>query len=206
MKLTRTAGHKMARGIGWTAGLVVAGVLGLAPGAAAQAPGSAAHVDNILAAHEATPDGAGLLDVAVADATIASDHAELAGAGDPTDIDPMIRHARHVLHALDPEEFAQGPGSGFGLRPAVAGIRAELALAADAPDASEQVRAAAGEVGPMLDAIGSSIEAAVAEARGVVGGSDYVRAQGYVERLEEVCADVLARLEDVRARLAPLAS
>jgi hypothetical protein len=56
----------------------------------------------------------GLLPTAIAEADVAHQHAELAG-NDPADLENMQRHARHVIHALDPTEVESGPGLGYGM-------------------------------------------------------------------------------------------
>ena len=72
------------------------------------------HIHHVAVTFRGTPEERGLLPTAVAEAEIALRHAELAG-GDPTDLDAMQRHTRHVLHALDPSAVEDGgPGLGYG--------------------------------------------------------------------------------------------
>ena len=72
------------------------------------------HIHHVAVTFRGTPENQGLLPTAVAEAEIALRHAELA-AGDPTDLDAMQRHTRHVLHALDPSAVEdEGPGLGYG--------------------------------------------------------------------------------------------
>ena len=97
------------------------------------------HIAHVMSGFPAAPNGAALLEVAEADAAVATEHARLAGS-DRTDIGPMVRHARHVLHALGASAIASGPGSGFGVGPAADAIAQHIELAARAEGASEGVR------------------------------------------------------------------
>lgn len=72
------------------------------------------HMGHLLERFVGVPDGQGLLQIAQADAQVAAQHARL-GAQDPTNLEAMKTHARHVIHALDPSEIENGPGSGYGL-------------------------------------------------------------------------------------------
>ena len=58
----------------------------------------------------------------------------------------MRRHVEHVLHALDPSLAPDGPGLGYGVRRATAGILEQVQLAGAAEDASDNVRTHAGYI------------------------------------------------------------
>ena len=92
------------------AGVVGAGLL-WAPAAAAQ---NAAHnhIGHVMDKWNDTPDMAGLLPAAIAEARIAAAHAGFA-ARDLSDLDAMKLHAAHVLHAVDPSQIEGGPGPGL---------------------------------------------------------------------------------------------
>ena len=119
------------------------GVLTLSTGAAAQA--SHAHMGHVADAWGDTPDGAGLLPTAVAEAEIAAQHAALAASSG--DLAGMKRHIAHVLNAIDPTVQASGPGKGYGVVKAATGAATHIRLAAGSDGASDNVKAHANHVG-----------------------------------------------------------
>jgi len=70
--------------------------------------GALVHVGYVAHAYNEAPGGAGLLPAALAEARMASLHAELA-AGEGYDLEAMKAHAVHVLHELDPSLVVSGP-------------------------------------------------------------------------------------------------
>ena len=164
---------------------------GLRP-AAAQST-TATHVGTILSGFAGAPNGAALLAVAEADAALAVQHAQLAGRNQ-TDVGPMVQHARHVLHILDPAAFATGPGSGLGLAPAVGAIGQHVSLAAEG--APEAVRAQAQLVAQAASAVEARAEQMLEIARTITRTSDYVRAYELVLQLQRL-ASQLERGADV---------
>jgi len=111
-----------------------------------------AHIGHVLEAFGGTPEGRGLLAVAEAEAAIAAQHARLA-LSDNTNLEWMKTHARHVLHAVDPERIDQGPGLGFGVRAAAEGVVQHIELAANSQGASDAVRTHAGHVAEAATAV-----------------------------------------------------
>ncbi len=107
--------------------------------ALAQDNTAAAHIRHVVAAWNDTPDGKGLLPTADAEAAIALQHAQLAII-DPTNLAAIKTHMGHVAHALDPAGRGAGPGLGYGVMRAAAGIIAHVSLAADAPDATPAIK------------------------------------------------------------------
>ena len=103
------------------------------------------HVRSLASGHFDTPDRLGLLPTAAAEAQIAIQHAELA-MRDSLDLPGMRGHVDHLLHALDPGLAPGGPGLGYGVRRAAAGILEQVQLAGAAEDASYNVRTHAGHV------------------------------------------------------------
>lgn len=98
-----------------------------------------AHIEFIADLHFETPDGRGLLPTAVAEAQIAVEYAELADRG-ANDLAGIQRYATYVLHAVDPAVVGTGPGLGYGLREAAAGVLREVQLAVSYDSVSENVR------------------------------------------------------------------
>ena len=149
---------------------------------------TATHVGHIMNGFPQAPNGAALLTVAEADAALAVEHAQLAGRNQ-TDIGPMVQHARHVLHILDPAAFATGPGSGLGLAPAVGAIAQHVALAAEG--APEAVRAQAQLVGQAAGAVDARAKQMIEIARNITRTSDYVRAYDLVIQLQRLAAQLV---------------
>ena len=99
-----------------------------------------AHIGHVMAGWKDTPDAKGLLPVAIAEAEIALKHAQFA-ASKPDDLEWMQTHARHVMHAVDPNTVSiEAPGLGYGVRKAAAGAMAHIGFSAGSEDASENVK------------------------------------------------------------------
>jgi hypothetical protein len=107
------------------------------PGAAAAGQGNP-HVGHVVNAFGDTPNGQGLLPVALAEARVAAQHAALA-ARNTSNLEALKLHAGHVLHAVDPTAAASGPGQGYGVKKAAAAVAAHIELAARAQGASQAV-------------------------------------------------------------------
>lgn len=122
--------HTLVRGL-LGATIVSSGLSGTS---FAQVPTPPAHVHlrHVSVQFRGTPDGAGLLPTAIAEAEIALQHATLA-ARDPEDLDGIRRHAGHVLHAFAPDRVERGPGLGYGVTLAAerAAHYVELAMTAE---------------------------------------------------------------------------
>jgi hypothetical protein len=136
---------------------IVAEITGIpTPGQVAAAPAApvikvpagpvGVHIGHIVNGFGDTPGMIGLLPIAVIEAGVAAQHATLAGR-QPTNLDYMKTHAGHVLNALDPTIVATGPGKGYGLKKAAAGIATHIDLAAKAPGASPNVVMHAAHIG-----------------------------------------------------------
>lgn len=115
-------------------------VLSLLPGAdlSGQNESVHAHLGYVATAFNETPGGRGLLPTAVAEAEVVRQHVQLAGE-DSTAIEGIKRHVGHVLHAIDPSLVRSGPGNGYGLRQAAAGVLLHIQLAAEAEEVSDNV-------------------------------------------------------------------
>lgn len=132
-----------------------------------------AHIGHVMTSMNGTPNQQGLLPTAQAEAKIAAQHAALA-AKTPDNLDAMKLHAAHVIHAVDPSVEAKGPGQGYGLKRAAAGVATHVELAAKSEGASPNVKthsahvsAAAGNVVKWSDeivALAQKIRAAAAAA------------------------------------------
>ncbi|HEX4683411.1 MAG TPA: DUF4168 domain-containing protein [Gemmatimonadaceae bacterium] len=96
------------------------------------------HIGHVVNSFNDTPDSKGLLPLAIADARVAIQHAQLAARA-PTNLDAIKLHAGHVLNALDPSIVPMGPGSGYGLKRAATGVATHIELAAKAADATPNI-------------------------------------------------------------------
>ncbi|HSG00803.1 MAG TPA: hypothetical protein VLA20_06710 [Vicinamibacterales bacterium] len=142
--------------------------------AAQQSNPARAHMGHVLDAMNGTPDGAGLLPTAMAEAAIAEQHAGLA-AKMSGDLDAMKRHAGHVLHAVDPSAEAQGPGKGYGVKKAAAGIGTHIGLAAASEGASDNVKMHATHVAGAAESVVKrcdEIAALVSQIRAAASAAD----------------------------------
>ena len=168
---------------------------GLLPEAGtAQANASHTHIGHVLEAFTAAPNGAGLLATAEAEVVIALQHVQLA-LRDPTDIDAMKLHSRHVLNTMDPAEFTAGPGLGFGVKAAAAGIVRHIELAAGSDGASQNVKTHAAHVSAAAGSVAQRVTEIVELAGQVLTTSDYNRAFGMVERLWRLCRELTSGLD-----------
>jgi len=121
-----------------TAALFTAALGFSAPVHAQQSPAHA-HMGHVADGFANTPDGAGLLPTALAEAAVARQHAELA-LRNTADLSSMQRHAGHVLHAVDPTQIEQGPGAGYGVLRASNGVIQHIEMAGAHETASDNIR------------------------------------------------------------------
>jgi hypothetical protein len=103
------------------------------------------HIGHVMESFQAAPNQQGLLPTALAEAKIAMTHAGLA-LKNPDNLDAIKLHAGHVINALDPSIEATGPGQGFGVKKAAAGVAQHIQLASKSPGASFVVMAYATHV------------------------------------------------------------
>jgi hypothetical protein len=125
--------------------IVLAGVLSDRGIVLGQANPVMTHIGHVMDAFPKAPNQQGLLPTALAEAKIAMQHAGLA-TKDPNNLDAIKLHAGHVLHALDPSLEPKGPGQGFGVKAAAAGIGQHATLAGKSPGANFVVAAKANQV------------------------------------------------------------
>jgi len=121
---------------------LVAAILSV-PGASAGAQeGAHAHILQVVNPEAASVAELGFLRQALGEAGTAAEYASFAAGGQqrPGDLQAMKTHAGNVLHALDPARMDGGPGLGFGLLEASRQTIAHVQMAADAPDATDNLR------------------------------------------------------------------
>jgi hypothetical protein len=149
------------------------------------------HIGHIMEGFPRAPEGAGLLSVATAEAEVAAQHAQLAGS-DRTNVDPMVRHARHVLHAVDPARFPNGPGAGFGVKAAADAIAQHIEMAAGAEGASAGVQQHAPHVATAARAVSARADEIAALVDQIVATSDYTQAYELVRQLQQLTTQLVA--------------
>ena len=127
---------------------VVLAALGVLAASAVAQDGAHAHILQVVNPEAASVAELGFLRQAVGEAGTAAEYAAFAAGGQqrPGDLRAMKTHAGNVLHALDPTRRESGPGLGFGLIEASRNTIEHVRMAADAPDASDNVRAHAAHV------------------------------------------------------------
>ena len=175
-----------------------AGAAGGPPGAIpnAQLPSGlvGTHIGHLGTTFPDTPDKWGLLPTAVAEATIAQQHAAFA-ARTPADLASMQRHAAHVLHALDPSVEKQGPGRGFGVKRAANNAATHIEMAAKEPTASANVKTHAVHVATASRAVAVRVDAAVALAQKIRAATTAADAAGLVSQLVSLCDQLMAGVD-----------
>ncbi|NNE84672.1 MAG: hypothetical protein HKN28_11945 [Alphaproteobacteria bacterium] len=105
-----------------------------------------AHMGHVTTSWKDTPDKMGLLPTAMAEAKIAKQHATLV-LQQPANLAWLKTHTGHVINAVDPSVEAEGPGLGYGVMKAAAGVNQHINLAAGSDGASGNVKAHAEHVG-----------------------------------------------------------
>jgi hypothetical protein len=121
-------------------GVPIPGRVAQAPAAYANLPAGPAgtHIGHVVNNFMDTPNNGALLTVAMAEARVALQHAQLA-LRNPSNLDALKLHAGHVIHAIDPTIVNQGPGAGYGMKKAAMGVVAHIEMAAKAEGAPPNV-------------------------------------------------------------------
>lgn len=122
--------------------LGVVAVLGRPAASAEAQAGAHAHILQVVNPEAASVAELGFLRQALGEAGTAAEYASFAAGGQqrPGDLRAMKIHAGNVLHALDPARMDSGPGLGFGLVEASRKTIAHVRMAADAADATDNLR------------------------------------------------------------------
>ncbi len=144
------------------------------------------HIGHILTSWQDTPGGVGLAQILEEEAMIAKQHAGYA-VTDLEDLPNIQLHTRHVRHAVDPtaERSGEGPGRGYGIVKAAAGIVQHMELSRDAADASESAKIHSEHVLASARNIQFWAGKILAKAGQVVGGASPVSSAFYAEEIVE---------------------
>ena len=159
------------------------------------------HVGHAITAWPDTPEQRGLLELTLADAGVAAEHAAYAtdGAGD---LQAVRLHLGHVLHVVDPVLEPTGPGSGYGLLRALRGAAEHLEYAAEVPDASASLRVGARTVAAGLRALAGEAQAIAALAEVARRAPDAGHALAFAQEVRERAERLAGQLLQQRQRLA----
>jgi hypothetical protein len=129
-----------------------------------------------------TPFMQGFLPTALAEATVAAQHVELANEAAFSLADVQL-HVGHVLHALDPALASGGPGLGYGARLAAATAASYLEPLVSDSTASENARLHVGHILTILTNVVSRADQAVSIAQQIQSASSASAATGLLGQL-----------------------
>ncbi|MDZ7778911.1 MAG: hypothetical protein U5R14_03100 [Gemmatimonadota bacterium] len=160
-----------------------------APAVAQDSPAHA-HMGHVADGFGNTPDGAGLLPTAIAEAEVARQHAELA-LRDTEDLGAMQRHAGHVLHALDPSRIQGGPGAGYGVVEGASGVVRHIEMAGEHESASENIKTHATHVATAAGSVVARAEEGATLAERIVNAGSAAQAAELLEELATLTERVL---------------
>jgi Leucine-rich repeat (LRR) protein len=178
--------------------------------ARAQAPANPAqiHIDHVMKSWKDTPNQIGLLPAAIADAKIAEEHAhntDLEGR-----LNDFVLYGGYVLNALDPSPQTQAllktaytrlpvtdprlanpiPGSGYGVKNAVAGALQHVQLAAKTEGASDNVKMHATHVSASLENVAKWTDQAIVLAQKILVAKTAPEGQPLVTELENLAVRI----------------
>ncbi|HUQ81042.1 MAG TPA: hypothetical protein VM076_07895 [Gemmatimonadaceae bacterium] len=149
------------------------------------------HIAHITNAFTDTPNGQGLLTIALSEAGTAMTHAALAGR-DPNNLAAIKLHVGHVLNALDPTTVTTGPGLGYGVKRASLGVATHAELAAKAQGASTGAVTHAGHVASSARNSAQRVDQAVALAQRILATTVAADAAGLLSQLTSLTNEIVA--------------
>ncbi len=158
------------------------------------------HVGHAVTAWTDTPGQKGLLEVARIDARVADEHATYAVEG-ARNVASIKVHVGHVLHAIDPKQEADGPGTGYGLTRALEGSAQHLGYAREVPDASANLKNGLPAVIGQLDALRRESQMLAVLARDARQSPDDAHVVTYAQELSRRCSRLAAGLEQTQKQL-----
>jgi len=109
-----------------------------------------AHIGHVMTSWADTPDKAGFLPTAIAEAKITIQHVGLA-AKDPGSLKKIKLHIGHVFNAIDPSIVKKKPGLGYGVLVATNGASKHLGFAVKSADVTDYVKLHAKHVSASTD-------------------------------------------------------
>ena len=150
---------------------------------------SLAHFSHVATGFDGAPSGRGLTVTAAMEVNTAMMYANFA-AGRTTDLEAMKTNARNVLHALMPQEGAQGPGLGFGVKRAAEAVATHIEMAVKAPGASETMKKLGPNVAMAARAVAARAQSMTDLAGRVLAASTAAEAAPLVEQLRGMALEL----------------
>jgi hypothetical protein len=183
------------------------------PSARQAVPANAAHahIGHVMTSWKDTPEMKGFLPTAIADAQVAIEqveHADLEGR-----INDFILYGGYVLNALDPGAETQAllktayarlpttylkieiPGSGYGIKRAVAGALQHVQLAAKSEGASDNVKTHATHVIASLENVAKWTDEAIATTRKLLLAKSVGDGQALIDELTYLTEQIAKGLD-----------
>src|SRR5688572_651488 len=102
----------------------------------------------------------------------------------------MKLHAGHVIHAIDPSVEMKGPGLGFGVKKAAAGVAQHIELAAKSEGASANVKTHATHVAAAANSAAKRSDELVAIAQRVRSASSAAEAAPLVAQMNTLAQEL----------------
>ena len=149
------------------------------------------HIGHVVNGFNDTPNGQGLLPVAIAEARVAAQHASLAARA-PGNLNGLKTHIGHVLNALDPTIVATGPGQGYGVRKAALGVATHIELAAKTQGASQNVITHANHVATSARNTVQRVDSIIVLAKQVQAATDAAPAAALVNQIVSLTEQLIA--------------
>ena len=202
-----TISHSGAEGIGVDSkGNIYGGVVrrrmlekfvptrGTRPAATAPTPGTGAgaalmHFAHVASGFGKAPGGRGLAVTAAVEVNAAMLHANFA-AGRTNDLEQMKAHTRHVLHAIAPAAGGNGPGLGFGVKPAADAIALHIEMALNASEASPALRKLGPQIAAAARAVATRAQAIADLGARVLAADSAARAAPFTERVRAMALEL----------------
>ena len=149
------------------------------------------HLGHVLNGFGDTPDGAGLLPTAMAEARTAAQHAGLASRA-ATNLNQMKTHAGHIMHAVDPTTAPAGPGQGYGVKKAATAVANHVELAARAEGATPAVTTHATHIATSARNTAKRADEIVALCKQVQAAADAAAAAALVSQIVSLADQLIA--------------
>ena len=169
------------------------------------------HIGHVMTSWKDTPEMKGFLPTAIADAEVAIEQVERADLEGR--INDFILYGGYVLNALDPGPETQAllktayarlpttylkievPGSGYGIKRAVAGALEHIQLAAKSEGASDNVKTHATHVIASLENVAKWTDAAIATTRKLLLAKSVGDGQALVDELTYLTEQIAKGLD-----------
>lgn len=147
------------------------------------------HFSHVATEFNGAPGRRGLTVTTAMEVNVAMMYANFA-AGHPTDLDAMTTNIRNVLHAVLPQEGAQGPGLGFGVKRAAEAVATHIEMAVKGPGASETMRKFGPNLGMAARAVAARAQAIADLGARALAAQTAIEAAPLVEQLRTMALEL----------------